>query len=120
MNSTRSGAFRVAAAVALILVAVTVGAVQGRADDREDHERARDAVRSGQIVRLSEILEKVEQDFIGRMLEVELEEDDGRWVYEIKLLTEDGRIVKLRYDARDKTLIGAHGQGLSDALRKHK
>lgn len=118
MTSRKYRVLRRAAAAALVLVVAVAGGGQSRADDHDDHERAREAVRSGEIAPLSEILDQVERDFVGRMLEVELEDEDGRWVYEIKMLTEDGRVVKLLYDARDKTLIGARGQGLSDALRR--
>jgi uncharacterized membrane protein YkoI len=38
---------------------------------------------------------------------VELERDDGRWLYEIKLLRTGGALVKLKIDARDGRIIGA-------------
>ncbi len=65
-----------------------------------DHERARKAVQSGQILPLQEILQKVSKDHPGQVLEVELDQEKGGWVYEIKQLTSAGSIVKLEVDAK--------------------
>ncbi len=65
-----------------------------------DHERARKAVQSGQILPLKEILQKVSKDHPGQVLEVELDQEKGVWVYEIKQLTSTGSIVKLEVDAK--------------------
>ena len=65
-----------------------------------DHERARKAVQSGQILPLQEILQKVSKDYPGQVLEVELDQEKDGWVYEIKQLTSAGPIVKLEVDAK--------------------
>lgn len=41
----------------------------------------------------------------ARLLEVELEEEDGVYVYEIELLTEDGIVRELELDARDGRIL---------------
>ena len=43
------------------------------------------------------------------MLAVELEREDGRWVYELKLLDPAGRLVKLEVDARSAELLRRKG-----------
>lgn len=97
---------------ALVLAcAVAVGA-----DD--DHARARAAREAGQIVSLQTILDRVQAEFNGSLLEVELEDEDGRWVYEVKLLTPAGAIVKLEYDAREGRLLRARGRGVEAARRQ--
>lgn len=65
----------------------------------KDHERARAAVQGGQVLPLKTLLERLERTHPGQVLEVELERDDGRWVYEIRLLQADGRLLKLDVDA---------------------
>ncbi len=65
----------------------------------EDHDRIRRAVQAGEILPLARILEQVERDYPGQLIEAELEEKHGRPVYEIKHLTHDGRLLKLYYDA---------------------
>ena len=41
----------------------------------------------------------MEREHPGQVLEVELEQEDGRWVYEVKLLQAGGRLMKLELDA---------------------
>lgn len=90
-------------AVAVLLVAA-LGAVPVRADD-DDHERARRAVEAGQILPLRDVLARLERTYPGRVLEVELERDDGLWLYEIKLLQADGRLLKLKLDAKTAAVL---------------
>lgn len=72
-----------------------------------DHDRARQALESGQILPLRSILERVEREYPGQIVDVELERDEGRWVYEIKVLRAGGALVKLKLDARDGAFIGS-------------
>ena len=75
----------------------------GWADD--DHDRARRALEAGEILPLRTILHRVEREHPGRIMEVELEDKDNLWLYEIKLLRGDGTLVKLKVDARDGRLL---------------
>lgn len=56
---------------------------------------------------LHALLERVAQRQPGQVVEVELEREDGMWVYEIKLLRPDGILLKLELDARDATVLGS-------------
>lgn len=94
----------------LFVVAVLSLAGAALSDDRDDHERARRAFEAGEIMSLSRILENVKRDFDGELIEVELEDEDRRgFVYEVKLLTRDGAIVELLYDAQSGELIRSEG-----------
>lgn len=64
-----------------------------------DQDRARAALQAGQVLPLKTLLERLEREHPGQVLEVELEHEDGRWIYEIKLLQADGRLLKLELDA---------------------
>ncbi|MFZ1415808.1 MAG: PepSY domain-containing protein [Defluviicoccus sp.] len=85
-----------------------------------DHERARQAVADGRILPLSAIAERAIATFGGTVLDVEYEDDDddrgedrrrGKTQrYEVKLLTADGRILKLDYDAATGALIRQRGR----------
>ena len=70
------------------------------ASNKGDHERALQAVQSGQVLPLGKVLALVEREHPGQVLEVELESHDRQWQYEIKLLQPDGRLMKLKVDAR--------------------
>jgi uncharacterized membrane protein YkoI len=83
------------------------GAGTARAGDGHDHDRARRALEAGEVLPLRTILQRVERDYPGQIMEVELEQDDGRWLYEIKVLRTGGALVKLKIDARDGRLVAA-------------
>lgn len=97
--------------LALALLACAMLAQPLFADDRSDHDRALKALESGEILPLRAVLEKVESDTPGRVLEVDLEHKKGRWVYEIKLLRQGGALTKLLVDARDGRIIELREKG---------
>jgi uncharacterized membrane protein YkoI len=76
---------------------------------RDDQDRARAALAAGEIRPLSEILAEVERRYIGRVIEVELDREDGRWVYELKLLPPSGRVYELEVDAATAALLKSKG-----------
>lgn len=88
---------------AVLLAALASAAV---ARERGDHERAREAVVAGQILPLSRVLERLEGEQAGQVLEIELEPMDGRWAYEVKLLQPGGQLLRLDIDAATGEVIG--------------
>lgn len=71
-----------------------------------DQDEALQLRREGLILPLESLLQQVKQRYPGaRLLEAELEEDDGLYIYEIELLTADGIARELELDARDGRLI---------------
>ena len=82
----------------IFLGLLTSAAITAYADD--DHEEAKRLLESGDILALEIILEKARDIQPGKILEVELESEKGQIVYEIDLLTSDGRSLELLFDAR--------------------
>ncbi|MCS6892038.1 MAG: PepSY domain-containing protein [Rhodovarius sp.] len=76
---------------------------------RRDHERARAALEAGEIRPLAEVLTDIERRFMGRVIEAELERDDGQWLYELKLLPPNGRVYSLEVDARTGEVLSSRG-----------
>ena len=78
-----------------------------RADDHEhgSHELARQALEQGKVLPLRTVLDKIEREYQGPALKVEFEQDDGRFLYKIRLLQSDGRMVKLKVDAVDGRVL---------------
>jgi uncharacterized membrane protein YkoI len=83
------------------------------ADD--DHERARELVKSGEILPLEQLLQKVVNNDSGklRLLEAELEDKSGRLVYELELVDEQGVVRELLFDAKT-------GEALGEDLKKER
>jgi uncharacterized membrane protein YkoI len=89
----------------LLAVAASACALPAQADGRRDHDRARAALEAGEILPLATVLERVRTSHPGEVLEVELESEDGRWVYELKLLQRGGALVRLHVDARNGAVV---------------
>lgn len=73
------------------------------ADD--DHEQARRLKESGQILPLEQIIKAAQAEYPGRVIEVELEDESGRFYYEVELLDEKGMVWELYFDATSGELI---------------
>ena len=95
----------------VLLLATSFATCSIFAADFEDHDLARQALESGEILPLNTVLEKVNRHTPGRVLEVELDRQHERWVYEIKLLRQGGAVVKLWVDARNGDVIPRHSDG---------
>lgn len=76
----------------------------------EGHDRARAAFEAGEIRPLTEILKRADVVQAGQLLEAELEREGGHWVYELKLLSHEGRVVKLFFDASDGQPVAKPGK----------
>ena len=81
----------------LVLLCLAMGGAS--AGDKDDHDRARAAVLAGEMLPLPALLERLQRSHPGQVLELELERENGRWIYEVKLLQSDGQLVKLEVDA---------------------
>lgn len=92
-----------------LLLAFAVLAAPATAQERRDHERARAALEAGQIRPLSELLTEVERRFRGRVIEAELQLDDGQWLYDIKILPPNGRLFSIELDAATGALMRSRG-----------
>lgn len=86
----------------LLLVLWTTGAI---ANEQEDHERARHLHQHGKILSLEQILKQVLAKKPGETLEVELENKDDRFIYEVEILGKDGIVRKLYFDAAKGTFL---------------
>ena len=75
------------------------------ASGKDDHDRARQAVQAGQVLPLPTVLERLQREVPGQVLEVELEQERERWIYEIKLLTPAGQLTKVKLDARTAEVL---------------
>jgi len=89
-----------------LAIFVLLSAGTGHAGDNSDHERARQAVEAGEVLPLRTILERVEREYPGQVMELELDREKGEWLYEVKVLRKNGALVKLKINARDGTLLG--------------
>lgn len=84
--------------VALIAVAGTwLGPSQAGG---RDHDAVRQAVKRGDIRPLTDILAAIRDKLPGEVAGVEIERNDGHWIYEFRVVDDKGRIFEVRVDAR--------------------
>ena len=77
------------------------------------HDRALEAVRSGEIMPLQEILAKATQRLGGTVVGVSLTDGEAGlhgWVYDVKIYADDGRLLLLRLDATTGSILQRLGQ----------
>ncbi|WDT74982.1 MAG: PepSY domain-containing protein [Candidatus Manganitrophus sp.] len=100
VSSQRGVWFNVSVFVVLILI-LSPGA--GLADG--DHDRAKQLKEAGEILSLEQVIERAKRDHPGQLLEAELEEKKGRFIYELELLDQEGIVWELKYDAKSGELL---------------
>jgi len=95
--------------VLALVVGLVTGAPWAVAD--EDEEIAGEMAA---VAPMRSLLARVHAAYPGQVLEVELEReeygDEGVWIYEVKLLTNRGSVLKLEYDAVDLELLKMKGR----------
>jgi len=91
----------------LFFAAVLIAAPLGTAAHADDigPEVAKRLLKEGRIKPLTEILAAVNAKVPGELLEVELEIEDGIYVYEFKLLRPDGRVQEVEADASTAKIL---------------
>lgn len=82
------------------------GAGGQRKDQGQDQDRARDAVAREGARPLAAILPAIEARFGARMVEVDVDVEAGRLVYEIELITPSGRLIEVAVDAATGDIVG--------------
>lgn len=114
----RVGAGWLGIALALLGAAPGAHADEHRADrPGHDHDRARAAVQAGEVLPWPTVFDRLQRTHPGQVLDLELEREDGRWIYEVRLLQADGRLLKLEVDARTAEVIEVRRKGRHDRSR---
>ena len=85
----------------LILVLLFIASslsLMARADD--DSKEVRRLVMEKEIIPLERLLPSIRRHGDWKLLEIELEQDDDKLIYEVELLDDQGRVYEIRYDAK--------------------
>ena len=82
----------------LLVMLMILAPFAGADDDEADYEQARRLLANGQILSLAEIAERVDVPPGARLLDLELENENGHWNYELEYLI-DGQVQEFKIDA---------------------
>jgi len=93
--------------IVLLFLALAAGMTSSAAHADEDIHPAeiRQLVQQGEILALDKILEQYPAQIHGRLLDLEVEREHGRIVYELEFLDPEGRVREYEIDARDGRLL---------------
>lgn len=72
---------------------------------RSDHDVALTAVEQREALPLSRIMSIARGAVPGEIIEVELDRDNGRLIYAVKILTSTGRVREVELDARSGAVL---------------
>jgi uncharacterized membrane protein YkoI len=92
----------------VVCIAIALGMTVSRADDdkkQREHDAIREALQRGEALPLVRILALAQQAVPGDVIEVELERKHAALVYEIKVLTQTGRVREIKIDARTGSIL---------------
>lgn len=87
----------------LFLAMMLISAI-GYADE-SDHDLAKHLRDSGEIIPLDKLIADVHRRHAGHILEVELEQKRGQYVYEIEMVNDKGLVNEYFYDAKTGELL---------------
>ena len=82
----------------------------------EDQDKAREAVERGGVATYAELEQVISRQFKGRIIRVELDKDWSEWLYKLRLLEDDGRIIKIEVNAKDLQVIEMEGRKLENIV----
>jgi hypothetical protein len=111
---------RVCTCLPVVVLVMLLTGLPARASDARDHERARTAVQAGEVLPLPVLLERLQRTHAGQVLELELEREHGRWIYEVKLLQPGGQLLKLELDAATGDVLEARRRKAGKAEKPEK
>jgi uncharacterized membrane protein YkoI len=92
-------------AALLLSSAVDGVALAGEGEGDDDHDRALEAVELGQARPLAEILRRIRPQLEGEVVGVEFESQNGRYVYEFKVISKSGRLREIYVDATSAEIL---------------
>ncbi len=93
-----------ATAAGFLLVAVLVGLLAPSALRADEVDELRQAVQRGEIRSLADILSIVRGELPGDVAGVDVERENGRWLYEFRVVDDKGRLFEVYVDAKTATI----------------
>ncbi|MBZ5488745.1 hypothetical protein HW452_14555 [Halomonas aquamarina] len=101
-----------------LLLAASLGAGFSAGALGDQHwEALHGDVRRGDVVPLETILDWLDAHYIGEVLEVEVERENGYIEYEIKLLGPQNQVVAFEFDGQSGRLMSIEGVRIDDMRR---
>ncbi|AKH68228.1 Peptidase propeptide domain-containing protein [Spongiibacter sp. IMCC21906] len=75
-------------------------------------------VEAGRIQSLATVLSNLEKNYIGQVIEVEFEQEDGQAIYEIEMIGPAGQVVEFEIDAVSGDVVSIEGRNIKGMERQ--
>ncbi|MBB5320103.1 PepSY domain-containing protein [Marinobacter oulmenensis] len=92
--------------------------LQMAAADDDEWRKLHREVEAGRIKPLGDIMDSLQQDWKGDVIDVDIEKEDGRILYEIELLGPEGQVAEFEIDARTGEVLEVEGRNLRSMERQ--
>ena len=86
-------------ACTLLLALLAAPSTVAYADEDDDHERAYRALEQSKVLPLRGLLMQIEREYGGKVVKVDFDDDDGAYVYEMRLLRPHGQVLEIDINA---------------------
>ena len=86
----------------MVSILIIPAAVIAKDIDQDDAKALR---QQGKILPLEQILQAAQSQHPGRVIQVELEKQRGRYVYEVEIADSNGQVWEMKIDASDASLL---------------
>ncbi len=88
----------------LLFLAMAVGTINSTAliaDDRDDlSEHVLEWVKEGKVISIDDLMLRYPELLAGRLLDLEVEREHGRIIYELEILRADSIVYEIKIDAQ--------------------
>lgn len=98
----------------ILVIACTAGIARADEDWRDLHKE----VKAGRLLPMATVMNKLEAEYTGLIVEVEFEQEDGLTVYEIEMLGKDGQMVEFELNAKTGEIISIEGSNVERMKRR--
>ena len=92
----------------LIFLSLKIFAQEIKKNLANDHEKAIKAVNEGEILTLDQILQKINRNFDGTVVSINLKDNEKGlfgWVYDIMIIDVNNKVKQIRVDAGTSTVL---------------
>ena len=92
----------------LTFLSLKIHAQEIESNVTNDHEKAIKAVNEGEILTLDQILQKINRNFDGRIISINLKDNEKGlfgWVYDIMIIDVNNKVKQIRVDAGTSTVL---------------
>lgn len=117
MKKTLLFAVAVLATMPLMPAAALAPGAMETSDDSRDHVKAFESLKQGKIVPLAKILDWLQANYRGYVVEIELEGEETPPRYEVEFVTDRGDFLEFHFDATSGRMTKVDGDGAETARK---